>query len=367
MSAFNPRAPGTSLNPLDTRGVYYKGPPTSEKLLNLQPRRASTFFIAKGGEEVGHYVESMNRVAPFLTLLRKGYDPSHAALRVAAAQVDYRPSMFTSFEREYLARVFPFYRFTSRQIPFQLRELMEKPGGKVAQTIRGISTLRDPDQALPEHISQTAAIPVGGAPEGFQRHVVGLGLPLEDVFGLFRPGTTAYKTTQGTLQEFFGRLHPLVKAPIELASGTQFFSGRDLQDLRGTVSDIIYNAGITDAPPAVPILFEQMVSSSPVSRLASTVRTILDPRKGIAAKAVQLGTGIRLTDTDLENAKNLALRGYLEDLLRPDPNVRRFSHLYAPDVELLSPRNQQLMDLYKTLGAESAKRARDRKKASSAE
>lgn len=340
-------------NPFNIRGVGLK---------DINKRAETVFAPAKAGENLGSAQEALNRISPFLTLLRQGVDPKQARLKVVAAHADYAPEAFTSFEREYLARVFPFYRFTRRQIPFHVQQLMENPGGKLAQTLRGINTMRDRESPLPEHIAQTAAIPIGGAEEGFQRFITGFGLPLEDVFGLLRPGTNSYKTVKGTLQEFAGRLNPLMKAPMELASGTQMFTGRDLEDLRGTLSDIIYNTGMTQGAPDTPILLEQLLSNSPASGILTQARQVLDNRKGIGAKLVNLATGMRTTDTDLEKSRNLAIRQYLEDLLRQDPKVHRFSHLFAPDEGLLSPRNKQLMDLYQLLGSKSAAESRKRKK-----
>lgn len=355
-SAFDFSTP-ESRNPLNIRGVG----------IGDGVRLETKFAPARAGEDLGYFTETVNRVAPFVTLLRKGLSPDEAAAKVMATQVDYKPRNFSVAEREYLTRMFPFYRFTSRQIPFQLNEIMNKPAGTVGKTIRGIRVMQDEDMALPEHISQTAAVPIGGAPEGFQRFITGFGLPFEDALGLFRPGANSYKTVQGTLQEFGGRLHPIPKALAELMSGVQLFSGRDMQDLRGATSDIMQNLGITDSPANTPILLEQAISSSPLSRMASTARTLTDPRKGLGAKATQLLTGIRLTDTDIEKSRNLALRNYLEDLLRQNPSVRRFSHLYAPDMSQLSDEDAALMQLYKDLGAQSAKISRKRKKAEKSE
>ncbi len=325
-------------------------------------RTVTTNTVAKAGEEMSQFVEGINRIAPFLTLLRKGYDPSTARMKVAMAQVDYKPSNFTAFERSYVTRWIPFYRFTRKQAPFQVGEIMEKPGGFLAQSMRGMNKLRDPDTILPEYLSQSLAVPIPGGDEGDQRFITGFGLPMEDVFGMIRPGPNAFQFAKGTTQELLGRLHPFAKAPIELATGTQLFSGRNMEDLRGVMSDIIYNAGLTDSPPNTPILLEQLISNSPASRVLSSVRTAMDPRKGFAAKALQLGTGIRFADTNLEQSSNMAIRNVLEDLLRQNPNVRRFSHLYAPDDELLSPGDQDLMAIYKVMGKEAAKKARARKK-----
>jgi hypothetical protein len=326
-------------------------------------RDDTKFAPAAWGERTGEFTEFMNRVPAMLTLMRKGDSSATAARKVLAAHADYSPEAFTVTERWLMTRLFPFYRFTRKMIPFTANQLLESPGGKTRQTMRLINSMRgDRDQPLPEHIAQTAAIPVPGAPEGSQRFLTGFGLPMEDVFGLLRPNVNATKTLAGTLQEFVGRMNPLFKTPMELTFGVQAFSGRDLQDLRGTLSDIMYNAGITDAPANTPILLEQLISNSPMSGVMNMVKQGLDPRKGLAAKAINMSTGLRFTDADLVKARNLAIRQALEDLLRQNPNVHRFSHLFAPEDELLSPQDRQLMEMYRVMGAQASKDARARRK-----
>jgi hypothetical protein len=331
-----------------------------------QKRLETKFAPAKWGEETGQFTESMNRIAPMIKLMRSGNSASEAAKKVLAAHADYSPTAFTTFERHIMARVFPFYRFTRKMIPFHLQALMEEPGGRMRNTMRLISSMRDRNSPLPEHIAQTAAIEVPGAPEGQQRFLTGFGLPMEDVFGLMRPNVNTYKTLQGTGQEIVGRMNPLLKTIVEGVSGKQMHSGRDLEDLRGTLSDIVYNLGLTDSPPNTPIPLEQLVSNSPASGVLNTLKQAIDPRKGVGTKALNLLTGLRFSDADLVKARNLAIREALEDLLRQNPNVHRFSHLYAPDMSALSPADQALMDMYRTMGAASAKDSRERKKAAAA-
>lgn len=329
-------------------------------------RLETTFSLAKWGENTSQFTEFMNRIAPMITLMRSGNLASEAAKKVLAAHADYSAEAFTTFERHMMSRIFPFYRFTRKMIPFHLQTLIEEPGGRMRNTMRLISSMRDRNSPLPEHIAQTAAIEVPGAPEGQQRFLTGFGLPMEDVFGLMRPNVNFYKTVQGTGQEIVGRMHPLLKTSVEMVSGTQMHSGRDLEDLRGTLSDIVYNLGLTSSPPNTPIMLEQAVSNSPASGALNIFKQAIDPRKGVGTKALNLLTGLRFSDADLVKARNLAIREALEDLLRQNPNVHRFSHLYAPDMSALSPTDQALMDMYRVMGAASAKDSRERKKAAAA-
>jgi hypothetical protein len=91
------REPGTSLNPFDVRGVG--------------GREESGFGIAAAGEEIGNYIEGMNRLGPFITMMKRGYDPAEASKKVGAAQVLYGNKNYTPFEQQVMTRLFPFYKF----------------------------------------------------------------------------------------------------------------------------------------------------------------------------------------------------------------------------------------------------------------
>jgi hypothetical protein len=243
----------------------------------------------------------------------------------------------------------PFYSFTRKIAPTQIKILLDRPGGAHGQAIRAMNVLRgNDDEFVPDYISQQLAIPVGDREDGRQRFLTGFGLPQEDLFGLFRPGATAYKTLQGTGEEFAGRINPMIKMPMELIAGKQFFSGRNLEDLRGVTSDIIHNAGLTEEPPATPLLLEQALSSSPAARYLSTARTLLDPRKQAtpASLGMQLGTGVRFTDVDMDRAQGQIVRDAITDMLRSSPRFKAFEKIYPDRNAEMTPREQALWDLF---------------------
>jgi hypothetical protein len=291
----------------------------------------------------------MNRVPMYLYLRDvKKWSPAQAAKKTLELQVDWHD--MTGFEKKFMRRLVPFYSFTRKISPTQLRILLDRPGGAHGQAIRAMNTLRgSDDEFMPEYIAQQAAVPVGDrSPEGMQRFITGFGLPQEDLFGLFQPGATGFKTTQGTLTELAGRINPLFKVPLELIAGKQLFSGRNLEDLSGVGSDILHNAGITDERIETPLLLEQALSNSPAARYLSTVRTILDPRKQATplSLAGQLGTGVRFTDVNIDKAQDQVLRDLAEDILRPSPKFKYFERIYPVKGAELSERQQALWDLY---------------------
>jgi hypothetical protein len=337
-------------NPLNIRGVF--------------GREETTQPIAAAGEVLGTYTDSLGRIAPYLNMLKRGTNPAEARARVFAAQVDYSNRAFAPFEREVMTRLVPFYKFTKSQLPFVIRELIDRPAGPLGQVVRGQAKLSSgsDDQFVPEHIRQTLSVPIpkglpliGNVPEGVQRYLTGFGLMHEDPISLLRPGQNIYKSVTGTLSELGGRLNPLAKAPIELATNRQLFTGREMQDLEGSLSRTLSNVGLYEQPPDVPILLEQALANSPLARLMSTARTISDPRKDAISKGVNLLTGVRIQDVDSEKSENIAIRESLEDLLRGTTGIRRLKprlFVRKGEEELLSPQNRLLFQLYKKKGEE---------------
>jgi hypothetical protein len=325
-------------------------------LVPLTPGGAVKQSVKTAGRSVGSYVEGLNRIAPYIELRRQGVQPAEAAKRVFAAQVDYKG--LSQFERGFMRRVVPFYSFSRGVAPFIFKELMERPGGRMGQAVRASNRSRGED-FVPEQVSSTMAAPIGGAPEGFSRYLTGLGLAHEDPLNLIRPGANAHDTVKQTIQELLGRTNPLVKAPLELGFGIQAFSGRDMRDLDPGLGRIIANVSGSKEPANTPQLVEQLLANSPASRALTTVRTLTDTREGrTLPAAVNLLTGVRVTDVDTAKAEQTAIRERLEDLLRGRAGVRRFENLYAPDPDALSTGDAVLMSLYRQnlLDLQKAKR-----------
>ena len=83
------------------------------------------------------WVEGMNRIAPMIEGMKKGMADDAAASLIKRAQVDYSSRKFSAFEREYLQRIFPFFKFRSGQFKFLPGHLAERPGGPITQVMRG--------------------------------------------------------------------------------------------------------------------------------------------------------------------------------------------------------------------------------------
>ena len=346
---------GLNLKPWDVRGVG--------------ERTASTFGPAKWGENLGHTVEGLNRLSPFINQLKKGVDPTVAAQKVGAAQVLYQSRYYTPFEREALARLFPFFKFSSRAIPWNLRMLADQPGGVLAQTLRGINRGRDPNEVTPDWVSETAAVPLGRDAEGTQRFLTGFGLPIEDTLSLVNPASL-----KSSGMEMLSRTNPFIKAPLEWLTGQSFFQrsasgGRPLEDLDPTIGRTVANVGEyfggerprRAEPIAGSAAAEFVLANSPLSRLLTGVRTLTDPRKGAGAKASNLLTGFRVSDVS-PAAQDAILRERTMEAMK-GMGGRTFERTSIPDEVIASlPPDQQVLALrYRALLNELAQRAKARR------
>jgi hypothetical protein len=348
---------GTNLDPRNVRGVSWG---------QEGARESSTFLPAKIGQDVGSFGENLNRLAPFIALLRKGYAPRAAAMKVHMAHVRYGGRFFTPFERETMTRLVPFYKFTRGMLPYTVRNLIERPGGKLAQVIRGSEAMRGDSALLPEDVRQGASIPLPPGPSGQDRFITGLGLMHEDPLKLLG---------SGTFHELLSRINPLLKIPVEIGTGASLFQpdqtgGRPIEDMDPMLGRLITNIGETvgAAPPGseaveLPRLLETIISNSPLSRAVSTAKTLTDPRKGLA-KIPNVLTGIRVSDVP-EKKKDAILRDAMERLLMKSPAARKFQKVYVPKEELaaMPETDRQAIALQQRLLALLAKRATARAKA----
>ena len=329
-------------------------------------------------DAVGRGVEDALRVGTFLTQTRRGVDPTFAGDMTRLTQLDYAPEAFTSFERNFMKRLLPFYSFQRQILPSIADNVMYRPGGLQGQTIRAVTRGTEPseDNFIPEHLRQSAAIPLpegwpsllGGEPaEGLQRYITNIDLPFESTLNLFTPGigaTTSARladTVQKTASNLLGQTNPLLKYGLEAATNRQLYTGRELSDL--------YSALAEDIGPIGRPIEQAIINLVPFgARGISMYRQFnddrLDPADARLKAAFNVLAGVKLTDVDEERTKRQAARGMLNQILETTPGVRTYENITVPDDALRSmPEDQrQMYLLYRILQSDAAKRARERKK-----
>lgn len=299
------------------------------------------FAPMKAGRKIGNAVEDTNRLSAFIGQLRQGISPEVAAQRVRDFHVDY--SKLSGFERNVMRRLVPFYTYTRGIVPSVIEQLAQSPGGVAASWAKATHSLRnDGDTFVPEYLGGGLAIPIGEEANGTQRFFTRMDTPPETAFENLR------SNIPDTLMGLLGQTNPLIKAPLEFATGKQFFTGRDLAELY---------------PISGNTLLDQVIMNSPISRLATTARTLADERKTIADKALNLGTGLKISDVDMQRARELAERELIAEKLAGQQGIGRLETFYArPDaLGQLTPDEIALLRLGKTLDARAKARSKERK------
>lgn len=344
------------LQPITARSVFRPGG-------SLNPLDAEEFSWFKGSRRAGEWVEGMNRLAPYLELRLRGVAPKEAAARVRAGQIDY--SDLTRFEREYIRPWVPFYGFSKGIAKKVSQELLDKPGGKLAQTLRFQHSASAQELPLPAYVGQTGAIPYSQSEDGTKSYVTSLGLMHEDPLQLLGGGVA----------ELASRLSPVAKVPIELATGKSLFQrgplgARELTEADPTLGRLATNLGLQEqtggrAEPLVGVGFEHVMANMPFSPLANIARTLTDERKGWLDKLLNTTTGVRISSVSPE-AQSIAIQQHQDRLARDLLGAESFQRTYIPRDEQArlaeDPRTADQLLAYRQLSRKLDRDNRDRKR-----
>ena len=250
--------------------------------------------------------------------------------------------------------------------------MVYRPGGVQSQLVRAVNRGANPgeDNFTPPYMRRSSAIPLPsdwtGGNENLRRYITSIDLPWESTFNLLTPGTggtipsAITDTIVQTGSNLLGQTNPLLKAPLEMITNRQLYTGRDLSD---AYSVLERDLGMYGRP------FEQILMNAPFgSRGLGIYRTLTDDRLTGTDRATKLAfnllAGAKIRDVDVERTKQLAARDVLNQILETTPGVRTYENITVPeDVLRAMPREQRDMYLlYKVIQSEAAKRARDRKK-----
>jgi hypothetical protein len=361
------------------QGVAAKMDPRTRDFYNVfanRRRSGNPNWLLDTGDRAATASDSWNRIGTYLTAIRQGYTPEAAKQMADLTQVVYRPEAFSSFERDVIKRLVPFYSYTKGIAPLVADNLVNQPAGLMGQSIRFVNRAGEPseDRFVPEYLRQSAAVPLdGNVPliglntPGITRFLTNIDLPHEGLLNLFTPGlgnTLTQKLTNTltkTGQNILGQTSPALKGPLELFTDRQFYSGRQLSDLYSMAEKYGIPGGR---------LWDQIVSNAPGgSRLMGLTRQLTDDRISLPERLAKVGfntlTGLKLQDVDQDRTVRLAARSALNELLTQTPNIGTYENLFIKNEDLmkLSPQEQRQYLLYRVLQSRAAREARERKKA----
>jgi hypothetical protein len=338
-------------------------------------RQGNPNWLLDAGDRAATATDATNRIGAYLAAVRKGNTPEAARALADLTQVNYRPEAFTSFERDVVKRLVPFYSFTKGISPLVYEDLVNRPAGLMGQSIRATNRAAEPseDRFTPEYLRQSAAIPLDGDipvlgldTPGVTRFMTNIDLPYEGLLNLLTPGVS--NSIVGQLgdsfmrsgQNILGQTNPLLKAPLEWFTNRQFYSGRQLSDLYSMLEQSLGPAGRG---------LEQIAYNAPGgSRIAGVVRQIMDDRIDPSEKAAKFLfntlTGLKLQDVDQERTVRLAARSTLNDLLDQAKGMQTYENIFIKpeDLAKLPEAEKRQYLLYRVLQSQAAREARERKK-----
>lgn len=192
-----------------------------EKMIGSKMSKLNPFEYFK---IAGNAIETQQKSTAFITALRKGYEIDDALDLAEKAGFDY--SKITPFEKHIMRRLIPFYTFSRKNMELQLRTLANNPErlgmltkfGRAAGTPQGVDT---GEITMPDWMRNRFVANIGLNPDGLPEIISGFGTPVEENQELFEKG----------LLGVLSRLNPLIKGPLEKATGKDFFRERDIKDV----------------------------------------------------------------------------------------------------------------------------------------
>lgn len=310
---------------------------------NIFSKKFLPFRVGRG---FGTAVEEQARLVDFVANLKATGDVNLAAQRTKQFLFDY--GNLTNFEKHFMKRLMPFYTFTRKNLELQVKSLGTVPGRIAAQTkflttlgdvMAGESLTDEERDALPDWIK--SGIEILKSKKGSTVEILGsLGTPIEQPFQQFQPNT------------LLGSLSPLLKVPLEQASGYSFFHGKALSDVTNAASfknapkiikDFIGYTEIkgnrSDGTPFSwhtslrPERMHILLNLPPTTRVFTALKQIQAQDVSTQSKTLQQLVGLRPFSFDLEQEalkRERELREKLEKLLINAGVVAQFKRTFIP-------------------------------------
>lgn len=210
-------------------GVLNRGWYAKEVTLNT-PENAFDVFQKLGAvpekamKALGQPIENNARLAHFIDKVNKKMSYAEAASSVKKYLFDYGD--LTSFEKNVLRRVMPFYTWTRKNLPLQLEALLTKTG-KVTPVEKLRRAMNEeygnpPEELIPSWMKERMPMVVGRKGDRVSYVPLEGLIPYADLGKLGRP------------QEIPEELaSPLIKTPIELSQNRSWFFESPIEDYKG--------------------------------------------------------------------------------------------------------------------------------------
>ena len=258
--------------------------------------------VSNKAKSVAMAVEDNARLAHVVEQASKGMDMQTAATSAKKVLFDYGD--LSEFEKNTLRdKVFLFYTFARKNLPLQVKTLVQQPGKQAfyAHLAGGTPRAGGEGQYLKEYEQERLNVPTPFYDEEQNQYVIrGTGMPIEEAFGPLSGAGFGVGRFQRIGSQALSRLNPALKAPIEFTTG----------------KDLYFNSPIYDwqrwATNQLPL----------VGRGAGTLASIRNPNEPVGSKITGFATGLRYSPFDLEEQK----RKTAKEIARKDKRFRRLAN-----------------------------------------
>ena len=265
----------------------------TEKVKRIVLPDSNNVFVTTG-MKVGSAIEDNARLAHFLDKLGKGNDASAAASSVKKYLFDY--SDLTSFERNTMKRLMPFYTWTRKNLPLQLESIINQP--KKYLPIAAALRNQDPKDLLTLKYAQPSIY--DRLPIQFQKTADSITyIPLEGLL----PGGDLAKIPR--IQEtFFELLNPYLKVPLELQFNKSLFKQSEIEKYPKATQELLKQ----DVPAKLKYVITTIL---PYARIVNTVDNLIQKEK-----LQKLGKSVKYTqaETTLYHTLTYVYKSDLKDL-----------------------------------------------------
>lgn len=187
------------------------------------------FYPTRVGGAVGSTLENNARMAHFIDKVQKGLSPEDAALSVKKFLFDYGD--LSSFEKEVMKRVFPFYTWSRKNIPLQVEQMINQPQ-KYVPLMKLLGKRDEEDLLRLKYANPTLyeRLPVELRRDNDTITYV----PLEGLIPAADLGKIAEPQTL-----LFDLLNPYIKTPMEILSGVSFYKKSPIEQYKGQTEPLL--------------------------------------------------------------------------------------------------------------------------------
>ena len=180
--------------------------------------------------------DTLDGMARAIVIMKGMDDPSYLKKLGVTDAVDamrkvmFDPSELTSIEQNTIKRMIPFYTFAKKNLVYQFDNI-GKNGNRYNKLMKAIKSLQksttgDNEENMAEYLKNNLYIPIPVLNEDGSYTMVRTQLPFGNVIDMVDDPLT------GTIN----LLGPAVKAPFELTSNTNIFTGRPIESFEGEMS-----------------------------------------------------------------------------------------------------------------------------------